>query len=308
MGKSKKLLLVHRAMEKISIDESVNIMLSPQFYTLKRESLPVKYAYQAKKIAPSLFEGLLDEQGTHDYAVFKEEEDWIFVAYDIENITAFLSTKGIPLEKIAKIYFAQESAKHFKTPVLLTEKEALVTLDNTVVVMPRAALGEEATFVKFDESFMPNKGGVTIKGGGSSSLLTQQQAYALATIFLLFGAMFIVEGARYGQAKADTAKLQSLYEEHPALESGYTRQGIIDKYRKIDIKERKKRDAIKHISKMIFKGSTLTSLTVNDKTFKAFFLCANATAKKQVKQLAKKSQFNTTTDKAKNSLVVEGAL
>jgi hypothetical protein len=59
MGNNKDLLLVHSAMERVTLVESVNVMLTPQFYTLKKEALPVKYAYQAKKIAPSLFEGLL---------------------------------------------------------------------------------------------------------------------------------------------------------------------------------------------------------------------------------------------------------
>lgn len=39
-------------MENISLDESVNVILTPQFYTVKKEELPIKYLYQAKKIDP----------------------------------------------------------------------------------------------------------------------------------------------------------------------------------------------------------------------------------------------------------------
>jgi len=49
MGNNRELLLVHADMEHVSLSQSVNIMLTPQFYTLKKEPLPVKYRYQAKK-------------------------------------------------------------------------------------------------------------------------------------------------------------------------------------------------------------------------------------------------------------------
>ena len=63
MGSNKELLLVHASMEDVSLAHSVNVMLTPQFYTLKKEELPVKYLYQAKRIAPSLFDGLLEAGG-----------------------------------------------------------------------------------------------------------------------------------------------------------------------------------------------------------------------------------------------------
>ena len=84
----------------------VNIMLTPQLYTLKRESLPVKYAYQAKRIAPSLFEGLLEEPSHYKYFVSKEKESWLFIAYDLEAIQTFLDEKGIALAFVSKMYFA----------------------------------------------------------------------------------------------------------------------------------------------------------------------------------------------------------
>ena len=300
---------MHLAMEDVKVDESVNIMLSPQFYTLKREALPVKYAYQAKKIAPSLFEGLLDNKGTYEYAVFKEKEGWAFVAYDIEQITTFLASKGIVPEKIAKVYFAQEAASAFSAPVVLNEKEALTVLDDTVVVVPQIALNpEDKKTIKFDESFTPAKGGIGVKGGSISSLFTQQQAYTLAAVFLLFAGMFFVEGLRYGgNDNGKQEELTEFYETYPSLESSYTRQGIIDKYRTIDKKERQKRDAIKSVSNMIFKGVTLEHISVNDKKFQAEFVCVNDGAKKQLKALAKKSHFNVSS-KESDKLILEKAL
>ena len=48
MGNSKTLILAHSAMDEVTLSYDVNVMLTPQFYTLKKEPLPVQYAYQAK--------------------------------------------------------------------------------------------------------------------------------------------------------------------------------------------------------------------------------------------------------------------
>mgnify|MGYP001829238495 CR=1 FL=1 len=74
MRNNKELLLVHPSMKPVSLTEAVNVMLPPQFYTLKKEALPLRYAYQAKKIAPSLFDGLLEAGGHYEYMVWKEDE------------------------------------------------------------------------------------------------------------------------------------------------------------------------------------------------------------------------------------------
>ena len=93
MGNNKELLLVHTSMKQVTLSHAVNIMLTPQFYTLKKEALPVRYTYQAKRIAPSLFDGLLEEGKHYEYMVWREGEEWIFLAYDLEMIAAFLETK-----------------------------------------------------------------------------------------------------------------------------------------------------------------------------------------------------------------------
>lgn len=308
MGKDKKLLLVHTSMENVTLDERVNVLLTPQFYTLKKEALPVKYAYQAKKIAPSLFEGLLEEGGHYSYLVIKEEETWVFIAYDLERITTFLESKGITADKVSKVFFAQQAVDSFSAPLALNEKEALVVLENTVVLVPRIALGgEEKTSLVFDSSFTPKRG-IALQGG-SSALLSQKQAFSLAAVFMLFAGMFFFEGSRYGgENESANDELQSLYTSYPALQSSYARQGIVDKYRSINIKERKKRDAIKTFSGMIFKGVTLTALNVNEKGFKAQFSCANAGVAKRVKELAKKAHYNIAKVKGSTDLSIEGTL
>jgi len=317
MTNNKELLLVHASMYTVRPEHTINVMLTPQFYTLKKEALPVKYAYQAKKIAPSLFEGLLEEGGEYEYLVFKEEvneeEQWVFIAYDIEKITDFLESKGIEAEHVAKVFFVQQSMKEFKKGSLpLGEHDALTVIDDTVVVVPAVALGEEHIHsLRFTNGFTPTTAGVKIKSKPTeqSTLMTQTQAFSLAAIFLLFAGMFTVEGSRYGgDVQAEQEEMDGIYETHAYLKSTYARQDEITKYKTIDAAERHKRDAVKISSKMIFKGVLLTELKVDEKNFIAKFECSNTEVAKRVKAIVKKSKDNLFTVEGDTTLTLKGQL
>ncbi|GIU01236.1 hypothetical protein TSL6_17420 [Sulfurovum sp. TSL6] len=308
MGNNKELLLVHPSMKPVSLTEAVNVMLPPQFYTLKKEALPLRYAYQAKKIAPSLFDGLLEAGGHYEYMVWKEDEAWVFLAYDIEKITAFLESKGFALEHVSKLFFAQQSVDLFDKPLWLGEHEALVSLDHTVVVIPREALTEEnGTSLVFNNSFTPKKG--IVLSGAYGSVLTLKQASMLAAIFILFALMFFVEGSRYSDdSKAGEAKMQELLSSNPALQSKYTRDSILTKYKTIDRTERKKREIVKMVSGMIFKGVTLSSLEINAKSYKVHFTCKDAQITKRLNLLATKNKLKTSAISGSHDLKIEGTL
>lgn len=309
MENTKELMLIHSQMKHVSSvpAEGINIMLTPQFYTIKREPLPVKYAYQAKRIAPSLFEGLLEDLQNHKYFVFKEEDDWLFIAYDAEKIKTFLQQKGIEIAQVSKIFFAEQVADLFTAPMLLGEQEALVNLKGTMTVVPQVALNPDETPIQINTNFTPKKG-VAFEGRGKSMVSTNE-SYTLAAIFVLFSIIYFVEGSRYGgESEIQAQEMQALLEDYPSLQSSYTRQSISDKYRKIDKNERKKRDVIKALSHMIFKGSTLTSLLVDDKKFQAQFACKNASIAKKLKELAKKEKFNTSKIANSNDVKIEGTL
>jgi len=308
MENSKELLLVHTAMKHVSLSEPVNIMLTPQFYTLKKEILPVTYAYQAKRLAGSLFDGLLDREGAYDFLVYKEDEHWVFIAYDIEKITAFLQTKGFRQGDVSKIFFAQQSTGYFTAPYLLSEQDALVVLDKTVVVVPSSAFSsEKPSSLKFDRHFTPKKG-ISLEDA-SSSIFTIKQAALFSFVFILLGMMFLIEGSRYGGGgQATEEALQTLYDDYPSLQSTYTREGIVSKYRELDKTERAKRDAVKKLSGMIFKGVTLTALYVDYKSVKAKFSCSNKKIAQRVENLGKKAQFKVSKTKGSLELQLEGTL
>ncbi len=292
-------------MKPVFLDHSVNVMLTPQFYTMKKEPLPVRYLYQAKRIAPSLFDGLLDESGTYEYFVFKEKESWVFIAYDPEKVSEFLLGKGISSEHLSKLFFAQQAAEAFEQPVILSDKEALITIDGTVTLVPKGVLASDLQTTVFDASFTPSSG--VVLQGDHSSLINRKEAIFLATIFIIFAAVFFIEGWQYSRSlEAQKQEMQELLEAHPALQSKLQRESIALKYRTIDSKERRKRETIKTLAAMIFKGVTLTSYHMNEKRFKVVFSCANDKIAKKVKEMARKSKFNITSTEGSNIVVIEG--
>lgn len=308
MGNTKELVFAHASMKPVTLSQAVNVMLPPQFYTLKKEALPLRYAYQVKRIAPSLFEGLVEEGRHYDYMVWKEKEEWVFIAYDLEMITTFLQSKGFAPEHISKLFFAQQSVDLFDKPLFLGENQALVSLDETVVVVPRDALGEEeGPSLVFDSSFTPKKG--VVLHGAYGSVLSRKQASLLAAVFALFSLMYFVEGWRYGHnAKAGEAQIQEMLEAYPSLQSKYKRESIIAKYKTIDSAERKKRETVKTVSEMIFKGVILTSFEMNEKAFKVHFECKDAQVATRVKTLAQKHKLEVSAIAGSHDLKIEGVL
>ena len=87
-------------MKEHSLSHSVNIMLTPQFYTLKKEKLPVRYLYQAKKIAPSLFDGLVEDIQKYDYLVLSPGAFPFKPNIEGINLPGIFTVRNIPIFRI----------------------------------------------------------------------------------------------------------------------------------------------------------------------------------------------------------------
>jgi len=307
LGNSKTLLPVYKNMAQQTLTEEVNLLLSPQFYILRKVALPVKYAFQAKKVAASMFDGLLEPGAQYEYLVYKEKDLWVFIAYDLQEISHFLSSKGIAAEKVAKLFFAQQALSSFSKPVLLGSKNALLCIDDSIVLIPQSTLGENLESMKIDESFTPKKG-ITLQGS-FHSLISRKQALGLAILFTLFALTFFVEGWRYAQNSEHTkAEITALIEEYPSLQSRYTRKNIVEKYRNIDKHERKKRDTVKTLSGMIFKGVKVDTFKMNNKGFMVRFHCADAKVAKRLRELSKKEGYASVKTLTGNVVSIEEKL
>jgi len=128
-----------------------SLILSPQFYWVKRVKLPVKSEYKAKKLAPSVFEGSLPEDETYFYDV-KYEKDrgtFIVIAYSKEYIYRSIKEKFSPKAKIRGIYFAQYELKDLKTCIAIDEEISLGNVDGLLIQVPSICVQSEENVRKY---------------------------------------------------------------------------------------------------------------------------------------------------------------
>jgi len=278
MGKSNPKLLVHRDMESISTNNNIDIILTPQFYFFLQEKLGIKFVYQAKQIAPSLFDDYLDEQKDYQYFVYKCNEYWCFFAYDIEEITSFLETKGLKRHQIGKIFFAQELAPYMEEAISLGNSRAIQSIDGIATIVPKRLFGNEYEYKTLDIKDISLKHGVSLSSS-YSSLVPLKQTLIITNLLAILGGIYIFEGTQIRNSiQADQEKLEALLDKNPKLKSNRIRKSILAQYKPIDKVERKKRDIIHNISKLLSSTSQLKELVIDEKKVKAIIETTNIRA------------------------------
>jgi len=127
-----------------------SLILSPQFYWVKRVKLPVKSEYKAKKLAPSVFEGSLPEGDTYHYDVKyeKDRDTFIVIAYSKEYIYKSIREKISPKAKIRGI-FAQYELKDLKTCIAIDDEISLGNVDGLLIQVPSACVQSEENVRKY---------------------------------------------------------------------------------------------------------------------------------------------------------------
>ncbi len=307
MASSRPLVLIHEDMDRVDESGSIDIMLPPQFYTMKRQEINVKYLYQAKKLAPSILESLLADDKEYDYFVFKDGDSWIFIAYSSEEINGFLQSKDIDISRVSKLYFIQQSESKFTSAILLNDFEALGVVDDIVTVVPKSLLAYDTRYQPFDETFRPDRG--ISYGASVGSILTQKDSIVLASIITLFALLFLVEGIRYSRVVAEiNEEVSILFDEYPALQSQYTRENIIKKYHKIDKAERGKREILKDLSHLIIPGVEVDSLVMEEKHLFVIFETPDKKGLLRVEALAKQKGYKSSRVGRENLIKVESSL
>ena len=280
-------ILIHKNMEPVKIKNSVDIILTPQFYTFLREELDIRFAYQAKQIAGAMFDDYIDSSLAYKYHVQKCDNLWCFFAYNIEEIDLFLESVGIEKHKVAKIYFAQQLEKQLVTPLSLNATQALESVDGMVTMMPKRLLADDIDYMELGRANLKLDGGVTM-GASLNSFVSLKETIVLGSLLFLLGTSFIVEGNRIKSSISnEDARLTTLLDENPKYGSSMLRQSVLDKYKPIDTVERVKRQTIKDISKLLFAKSQLKELIIDKNSVSATITTPNQSISTQVNERAK---------------------
>jgi len=305
MGNNKGLILVYKGMPKVSLEDRFNIVLTPQNYILKKEKLPIKQEYQSKKIVSSIFDNFIENKDEYSFFVYKEGEEWIFIAYKQEEVISLLEEAGIKPSNVDEIFFAQQMVHSITKPVSLGDGSAMAVIDGIATIVPKIILPDDTVYANLLEDTTPKKS-VPLSTG--NSYIPKKMSIAISAIFSIFAILFIMEGVRYASSsKEKSQKVQEIIEQYPSLQSSYKRDSILSKYTKIDKEQREKRDILKRLSKLINQRVKLEELQLKQHSYSAKLSAQQSNILNSLRHKAKSNNMQIS-GITSNQLTIKGNL
>ena len=298
------LLFLHRRLPSCVGGEEgtpIDLVLTPQLYHTRFEALPLRFAFQAKKLAPSVFD---ESDEAIRYEVIKEGEGWRYFAYRPDEILSLLRERGIDPRRIRRLYFAQQFAEALHAPLLLKGSDsALLSIDGVVTLLPVDLL-EQSPRETTEQLSRPSRH-FRLPHATQEGSVPPRIAWTVTAAALLLGIAWFAEGIRFQRSAAGLENaLQEELSLHPTLRSHLARENIYEKYRKIDTRQRRIRETLQRIGTLVSKESRLDSLTVDAKGYTAL-LDAPKSKLSTLKRLASKAGLSARIDGTK--LRIEGS-
>lgn len=162
------------------IESSVNVILSPSLYWVKKVSLPLQSLREVKPLLESLFEDMLPE-GRYSYEAYKFGDEYFIFAYEDKYILDLLAQKGVPASKINGVYFAQNEFLHLEEAKKIDESEVILVKDDIVILLP-AKFTAAQNMLDVTEIKL-SKHRITLKQFGH--ILNEKSLYTIVALFVV---------------------------------------------------------------------------------------------------------------------------
>ena len=264
----RRLIIFGESVNRIDIDiDEYDILLTPKYYIVKRETIPVKFPFQAKKLAPSVLSEFTDSDSM-DYVVYKDGDEWVFMAYNLQEIIDSAKEFGIEPSKVRSVYFAEQIRDRLSKPICVSKNSALALIDGFVTLIPKALTGKDGCINVDEYELKPQK--AYLSGLVKSSSISTRDTIIIVVALLLISFSMIVEGVRYSRAiDIENDKLIDASDGDPVMESEISRKNILNKYRKIDKREREIRETLKKIGSILNSSVELIYFDSDEKGYRA---------------------------------------
>ena len=186
--RSTEVVFLDRNSEALSISQKAILILSPSFYWFHKEKLDIPLS-QAKKIAPSMFEGTIPAK-EYSYHVEKVDDEYWFFAYDDKEILDKLASLHIKPSQISKVYPAQIALQDIKEPVEAQNK-VLLNEDGTIIAVPSDMFPGSAPKLSQADLHLPKKS-LPLKAY-SSSFISEEYIYRFAILLFIAIVIYAVQ-------------------------------------------------------------------------------------------------------------------
>jgi len=241
--KSNKVIgLIDKHTGKIKVVDKINIILTPSYYWMKRAFLEVKLSSSALKYAPSIFEGMLPE-GDYAYYVVKSNDEFIFFAYNPDEIISSLKQKGILASQIAGIYFAQNEMGDITSPIQCNKNDVIVLHKDTVLQVKKYLVDESTLKRSLEDIKQLSKHKIVLHKSSITHSVKELTPIivSLAALIILYTVQLFFT---YGQ--------QNIIEAKPSVFKEYKLPSTFVQNTSIEKKLRKSFKAQKSFRKLIF--------------------------------------------------------
>jgi phage-related holin len=274
---------------KLGDTKSVDLILSPKYYWVKIETLPVKYAFQAKEYAPSLFEGYIPE-GDYSYKAFKSGEKFLIFAYEAKSILESIEKLGVKTPQIHKVYFAQTELCNMQKPLKIDGENALIVRNGKVVKAPLYLAGEYALVESEINRVVLSKN--SVKLGKFNRFYEQTGAFTgivyvlifLIAIFLCESIYLIKSLNNQKDTKADIIERYSLPSTDLQL------RALLKQYDGINKKQKDIREKLSYIFKFkLQNGEYFKSIEANSKEASLVLHISNKNSAESIRNYLAKS-------------------
>ncbi len=163
-----------------------SLILSPEFYWVKRVKLPVNSEYKAKKLAPSVFEGALpkDEEFLYDVKYEKDRDTFIIIAYSPNQISKAIKEKIYPGVKIKGIYFAQYELENLQTCIAIDDNISLGNVDGLLIQVPARCVNTDEDIKRYLPQLKLHSKKIKIKSIDSENEVDKNSIYYIVSLLI----------------------------------------------------------------------------------------------------------------------------
>ncbi|UFS62152.1 hypothetical protein LOH54_10895 [Sulfurimonas sp. HSL-3221] len=240
-------LLLDKEAQPVDVQGRVDLVLSPSLYWFRSEALPVKTVFQARKLAPSVFDAIVPE-GIYSYHVLKRDDTFWLFAYNEEQIIGTIARSGIRPTDVRHLYFAQTECAALETPLRLGGTRILSSVDGVVTELPAryAADAEDARHFFESHARQGPAVGITLY---HSALLDKKQFKRLSIVAAVFALLY---GIEYFTARAHLASVleeqEKIAETYRLPQTSFERNGLISALEK----KQKRQTRLRETAKALF--------------------------------------------------------
>ena len=282
--------------------ERVNIILSPSLYWVKKISLPVKYARDAKKLLASLFEDTLPE-GNYSYSVYKKEEEFFIFAYEDKVILDAMSKAGVSLSNVASVHFAQSEMQGIEGAVKINEAQSIYVKDDIVVLVPCCWIEESGDLDMSEITLSKHK--VVLQQ--YAHIVENSSLYKIGAVLVVLSLLVFGEYLITLQKTSEVTQLKDeLFAKHKLKPTMLQNKSMLKKYKTIHEKQTKLREYTSYLLSLRLQGNEkLAKLSLKDKTLDAEFSGASEVTLSRIQNIMKSKKVKFTTELRNKTLHLE---